>query len=78
MQSTRSAARHFPECGRRWSYGRLDQPCAELATHRVTDLRGDSVPACATHAAEASQQLDDAPSSSCCQPAVDHASVVSV
>lgn len=33
----------FPECDRRWSYDRLNQPCAELATHRITDRVGGSI-----------------------------------
>ncbi|MYT97341.1 MULTISPECIES: hypothetical protein [unclassified Streptomyces] len=60
---TSSAGRswcHFPECGRRWSYDRLDQPCAELATHRITDGEGGSITACSVHAAEAVQQIDGA------------------
>ncbi|MGW2346949.1 hypothetical protein [Streptomyces sp. NPDC001661] len=48
----------FPECGRRWPHDRLDEPCTELATHRITAPTG-SVKACTTHAIEAAQQLED-------------------
>lgn len=60
---TSSAGRswcHFPGCNRRWAYDRLDQPCAELATHKIIDHEGGSITACAVHAAEATQQIDGA------------------
>ncbi|MFJ8166525.1 hypothetical protein ACIRBY_37175 [Streptomyces sp. NPDC096136] len=50
----------FPGCGRRWPYDRLDAPCAELATRRITDRAGASITACAVHAAEAGQMIDGA------------------
>ncbi|EFL12761.1 hypothetical protein [Streptomyces sp. C] len=43
--------------GRRWTYDRLRQPCAELATHTVTDTAGASLTACTVHTAEAEQQI---------------------
>lgn len=51
---------HFPECGRRWPYDRLDHPCTGLATHRITDTANTTITACAVHAAEATQRIDGA------------------
>lgn len=51
---------HFPDCGRLWSYDRLDETCSELATHRITDSGGATLTSCAVHAAEAAQQITGA------------------
>lgn len=49
-----------PECEPNFAYDRLGQPCAEPATHRITDRHGASITACQPHASEAGQWLDGA------------------
>ncbi|MFD1936559.1 MULTISPECIES: hypothetical protein [Nonomuraea] len=41
-----------PGCGRTWGYRREIAPCAELATHRLIDIAGETL-LCAGHAVDA-------------------------
>ncbi|MGW5680508.1 hypothetical protein [Nonomuraea sp. NPDC003754] len=45
-------------CGRSWGYDRVGMPCAEHATHRVTDAGGGRALVCDGHAVDARARLD--------------------
>lgn len=47
-----------PYCSRRWDYDRVDSPCGEPLTHRVTDAAGGTFLTCEGHAMDAAGRLD--------------------